>query len=389
MTGAASGAQGDGAPARDYQIVLVHGTFAPRAPWTQDGSSLRRALTDALGNVTFHAFEWSGRNSYGDRGEAGRRLAAFLDDIARAAPQAVRAVIAHSHGGNIALYAGKYVKTPQSLANLACLATPFISCAPIPKSVFGGVLLWGLSALVVAAIGGSSGYLLSHVLTQLGFEQDTAALILLPLMLLIAAIGPFWLHRRLKTYLARSAKARVAELNWPNLPDSRVLTVAYKFDEARTYLDYLDRASSRLSRRLWRGAELGLLMLLGAAFLAPFYGAIMGVPDIIDSAGFRGVEVPAIFLIYALVLIALALPLLRSNPYGYGWERLSNSATLSISIVDRPDDLAAGSIENWRIPIGAFRNSRELAHSLIYEDPRVHAKLAAWLAAGATRIFGR
>jgi hypothetical protein len=384
MTGAAPEAQDDGALGRDYHIVLVHGTFAPQAPWTQDGSNLRRALADALGNVTFHSFDWSGRNSYGDRREAGRRLAAVLDDIARGAPQAIRAVIAHSHGGNIALYAGKHIKSPQSLANLACLATPFIFCAPITKSLFGGVLLWALSALVVGAIGTSSGYLLSQAFMQLGVEQDTAALILLPLMLLIVAIGPIWLHRRLNTYLARSAKARLADLSWPNLPETRVLTVAYKFDEARSYLDYLDRASSRLSRRLWRNAELTLLVLAGAAFLSPFVGAMLGVPDIVDTAGFRGLEVPTIFLIYALVLVALALPLLRSNPYGYGWERLSNSWTLSISVVDRPDGLVAASIENWRIPIGAFRKSRELAHSLISEDPRVHAKLAEWLAASGT-----
>ncbi len=313
----------------------------------------------------------------------GTVVSATRRTAAGAAPQAIRAVIAHSHGGNIALYAGKYIKTPQSLANLACLATPFISCAPITKSRFGGLLLWALSALVVSAIGASSGYLLSHVFRQLGVGETAETLILLPPMLLIVAIGPIWLHRRLNTYLARSAKARLAELSWPDLPEARVLTVAYKFDEARTYLDYLDRASSRLSRRLWRNAELTLLVLAGAAFLTPFVGAIMGVPDIIDTAGFRGVEIPAIILIYALVLVALALPLLRSNPYGYGWERLSNSWTLSTSVVDRPDGLAAASIENWRIPIGAFRTSAELAHSLIYEDPRVHAKLAEWLAAGA------
>ncbi|MEA2871258.1 MAG: hypothetical protein QOH67_1234, partial [Hyphomicrobiales bacterium] len=32
-----------------YCITLVHGTFAPAAPWTADGSVLRRTLASELG----------------------------------------------------------------------------------------------------------------------------------------------------------------------------------------------------------------------------------------------------------------------------------------------------------------------------------------------------
>jgi hypothetical protein len=53
---------------------------------------------------------------------------------------------------------------------------------------------------------------------------------------------------------------------------------------------------------------------------------------------------------------------------------------LSMAIVDRPEGLVARSIEDWRIPIGDLRKPGELAHSLIYEDPRVHTKLVEWLA---------
>jgi hypothetical protein len=143
---------------------------------------------------------------------------------------------------------------------------------------------------------------------HMGLGEDTSALILLPFLLLIAAIGPFWLQARLKAYLARSAKARLAELSWPELPRTRLLTAAYQFDEARSYLDYLDRASSRLSRRLWRTAELTLLGLLAGAFTAGMIGEMPGVVDVVDTTAFRSVEIPAIFAIYALVIVALALP---------------------------------------------------------------------------------
>ncbi len=372
------------ASAGAFEITLVHGTFAPDAAWTRDGSSLRRALAERLPNAAFHAFAWSGANAYADRAEAARSLALFLDQRVAAAPAAVHAVIAHSHGGNIALHAGKHTTRAESLANVACLATPFIAATPIKRGLFDGVLLWALCALVVAAVGATTGYFGSALLRQLGFSEAMSVLTLLPAILLWAALGPWWLFAFVKRRMAAGAKERLAELTWPVLPATRLLVVGYAFDEARTYLDYLNRGTSRLSRRLWRNAELHLVALLGLAFLIPFAVDWFGLAGLFASELFRRHEVELIIAIYALAAIALLLPLLRSHPYGYGWERLSNSWTLDITAAERPEGLVAGSIEEWSIPIGGFRKV-ELAHTVIYDDPRMHEKLAAWLAAAPMR----
>lgn len=366
---------------RSYDITLVHGTFAPNAAWTGEGSSLRRALAERLGDVTFHAFAWSGLNSYADRAEAGAALARFLDERVAAAPGAVHGVIAHSHGGNIALYAGKHVTRPGSLANVACLATPFITCKRIRKGVFAGALMFLLCAVLGAAAGGAIGYYGNALLRTQGISEGWSLLLVAPLMLVIGLGGPYWLFARLRRSMAASAKARLAELAWPDLPATRLFVALYVFDEAKTYLDYLNRATSRLSRWLWRNAEWLLLGLIALAILTPFGTELFGLPSLVESESFEPYKVAVILLIYLLAVIALVLPVLRSNPYGYGWERLSSSWTLDITATERPDGLVVASYEECRMPVGGHRRRGELAHTVIYDDPRVQEKLAAWLAA--------
>jgi hypothetical protein len=115
-----------------FMIVLVHGTWARHAPWTQDGSTLRsvleRELRDAgAADIRFHAFEWSGKNDHRHRRAASICLRKELRENIIAHPDYRHIVIAHSHGGNIALRA---VRRSRSLRRhgvaVACLATPFL-----------------------------------------------------------------------------------------------------------------------------------------------------------------------------------------------------------------------------------------------------------------------
>lgn len=88
-------------------VTLVHGTFATDAEWTQPQSALSRHLTKALGcAVTFpRPFLWSGSNSHRARLVAGENLAEYLRDSIKQYPDSLHFIVAHSHGGNVALYA--------------------------------------------------------------------------------------------------------------------------------------------------------------------------------------------------------------------------------------------------------------------------------------------
>lgn len=86
-------------------ITLVHGTWARRARWTRPDSRLCSALREGLPHVLFERFIWSGSNSITSRESAARALAEQLRALVSRFPTANHYVIAHSHGGNIAMYA--------------------------------------------------------------------------------------------------------------------------------------------------------------------------------------------------------------------------------------------------------------------------------------------
>jgi len=98
-----------------YVITLVHGTFAPHSAWTVDGSLLRNTFRTVLdGDVAFEPFAWSGNNSRTARATASEDLVAHLDRIHAEYPLALHAIVAHSHGGNIALRALRQAPSLQS-----------------------------------------------------------------------------------------------------------------------------------------------------------------------------------------------------------------------------------------------------------------------------------
>jgi len=110
-----------------YRITLVHGTFARGAPWTKEGSRLSSSLRTALGaNATVEPCEWSGGNSAADREDGAARLAEHLRGQGDKAAKERRFVVAHSHGGNVALYALRDPEVERLVDGVVCMATPFI-----------------------------------------------------------------------------------------------------------------------------------------------------------------------------------------------------------------------------------------------------------------------
>ena len=108
-----------------HYVLLIHGTFAAPAPdkvnWYQEGeasvSTFGQRLNEHLdragigpaalrrcAGVTTE-FAWSGDNTHEARLQGGEKLFEKIDQLVRADPTARIHLVAHSHGGNVALRA--------------------------------------------------------------------------------------------------------------------------------------------------------------------------------------------------------------------------------------------------------------------------------------------
>jgi pimeloyl-ACP methyl ester carboxylesterase len=126
----------DGKPPQAI-IILVHGTFAPDAPWTQTGSALRNSILSHFDSVavSFYQFNWLGslspryNNTNLARYDAGRRLGNLLRYFRAKFPAAQVFIVAHSHGGNVALY-GTQQAPEVKVKGIVTMGTPFIKVTP-------------------------------------------------------------------------------------------------------------------------------------------------------------------------------------------------------------------------------------------------------------------
>ena len=106
--------------------------FPPIRPWFEAGSEFRAALEAVVPDIEWQPFTWTGQNLEAARRNAAcefsRKLAVALDN----AKDACHVIIAHSHGGNVALWAlgSLDAERRDRVAGLATMATPFLYFAP-------------------------------------------------------------------------------------------------------------------------------------------------------------------------------------------------------------------------------------------------------------------
>ena len=125
-----------------YAVTLIHGTFASHAAWTRSGSALRGALEAAHGKqCLFEPFDWSGANNVFERILAAQALITHLDKLQTAYPGIRHILIAHSHGGNLALQAESHGKSIGPIEGICCLATPFFHARLREESVLSAKFL--------------------------------------------------------------------------------------------------------------------------------------------------------------------------------------------------------------------------------------------------------
>jgi hypothetical protein len=126
-------------------VTLVHGTWArgffnldkptktPR--WFEDSSRFMTHLLwrfrDAeIAEAKIEVCKWSGANSIIERDQAASQLAKQLIEQQQRWPESRQLVIAHSHGGNVAVRALEHLGGAADKLLVATMATPFLEMFP-------------------------------------------------------------------------------------------------------------------------------------------------------------------------------------------------------------------------------------------------------------------
>ena len=402
----------ESAPTAKRVVTLVHGTFARDAAWVRESSKLVAALRQSdLGPLSVRTFKWSGRNSHHARLDAGRALARHIVAIGNEYPDASQHIIAHSHGGNIALYAMRDDRARAATRDIVLLATPLVVALPrdiapsiklfsylIPLTLLSPLftLVWIPSTLAVtllnqkaarnAELAGMDWILLGVAACLCG---------------LVGIAGSWWVYRlwrRLRNFVALRVRdvllARQGEiLERLALPDSLatpILNVSVVRDEAAAWLKGVAWAAAAIHRR-WNPRAVALLLLLGGVLMTS--GMVMAWLDetfawwmlplmILVGLLYVGAAMGFVLLVFALLvqLLMMVWPkFFRGHPLGFGEQGLYEN-WLSNIITTRKLDGAA----HWT-DLTFHAKGRGLRHSRVYEDDAIIRDVVDWMITNSKR----
>src|SRR4051794_3111451 len=214
-------------------ITVIHGTWAPNAVWMSPSSPLCSALQDTLDRsgitVAFDNYVWSGSNSVSAREEAARDLRQQIRRNASKSPTALRFLIAHSHGGNIAVDAVCEDAVAEMLSGVITMSTPFVSCRRSNVRIIAGILGAAAGFIFGFVVTGCMCTLLFVTMSWLWQRTESSAFFRWP-----AVLGMVWVAAALRSVIT-----------WP-------LTITADFFETAWYWAerWQDRILQRFERRL-------------------------------------------------------------------------------------------------------------------------------------------
>ncbi|MDC0434175.1 hypothetical protein OAM69_00875 [bacterium] len=245
-------------------ILLVHGTWAHgmfrRSPpdrknsWYLPRSEFLKNLTvalDCLGvQAEIRSFIWSGANTLNARIAASNRLATLLRDKSRLEKPLPHIIVAHSHGGNVAVNAiNKIDPSDRPLAAIT-LATPFIVTSSrahsrLEKWAIGVLkfLFFGLPAFLAALMF----LMLVHLIPDFLFGWNIldlkgwgggisfAFLFMIPLIILGGLINDF-VESKVNQFFSKRKKTALNFSGNGNFAPTKLFCVRAPRDEASTIL---------------------------------------------------------------------------------------------------------------------------------------------------------
>jgi len=196
--------------------IVVHGTFARDETWWNDmddaGSFATRLETELseLGHsgtvwafadrsgLEAHTFHWSGDNTDRERRHGAVRLSKLLHENARATRASASSpiplnIVAHSHGGNVALEMLKTLPDSYFVNRLVMLGSPNLGVRPSFR--IGRVLIAASYAFLLPLTVAAAGYFLYRVMEGpfiadegIGFGLALVALVMLNWCVIFAAL---------------------------------------------------------------------------------------------------------------------------------------------------------------------------------------------------------
>lgn len=406
-----------------YIVYLVHGTWSRKSRWIAEDSEFSKALAGRLGvPLRLRPFRWSGKNSFSARESAAEELSKLLFEKLREFPLSVHVVIAHSHGGNIALraIADEYL---HRRVVLVCLSTPFLNVrkrrisSGSEKTVGTGALM--LACLLIAGAMGLPliGWLNAHGapmwlrtsrwVSWMDLKTDDA---IYPIFVVPLAIAAGFIRR----------SRQKAELLWEKLryrvPEQTMLKILRtRGDEASAALSsyqllswviskIVERTSAaaecveRFCQKLprlrwvfassWKSAGIfrrALVVLANAVLIAAGMAAAAEMaPTVRDALGF-------VFFSYVFGLVALpwfvgavlgvVLALMVAVLCVLGLVSVGSDAIMAAVLYDiTPESTPEG---NWEVclcaPPERADGATGLMHSAIYENPAAWEIVAGWM----------
>ena len=386
----------------DYVLTLVHGTWADTKGWVAPGSFLRRELERRLAtdgtpkgapyvqspnvregvNVVFREFAWAGTNTHAARTEAGARLADFILAGYAQHPAARHIIIAHSHGGNVALYAMRDPAAREAVDGIVTLATPFIHVKPRDPHRYAGVVAW----LMLGAAALASFVLL-----------DALKLAWAPLAWLAASVVLLMtmkprLTRWVNEAATREQTAIVAALQPGSIDCSKLMVLCARGDEVRTWLRTWEVAAHGTfaagSALLWFAAASARSNLPAAADGAARSALHAGL-DQIRLFGFDGLTL----IVGLLVLCGLGALVLMSSTIirwpGCGREPLLANALVDVGTDSVPRIGHSHTACAFDIPFATMRSriaNGNLRHKAICDDDAVVSAIANWIGDVTVRL---
>jgi hypothetical protein len=247
-------------------ITLIHGTWAPYAPWTDADSPISRALESCdLEDPVIVRFVWSGRNRHLARLRAAEALRGHINECEQRFPGCRQILIAHSHGGNVVMYALRDEQVRQRISGVVCLSTPFFVVRPRNLGSSG---LFPLAAFIVGTLGLLAGFVGDLVAPGITDSRGRwllgMALTSIPLLLLVRTT--LFLFKRMvpgyadapgETFLGKV----ISSFQYPDLREEDLLILRASGDEASSTLSALQLMAAgvtaiwRIVARLFTSAE--------------------------------------------------------------------------------------------------------------------------------------
>ena len=373
-------------------ITLVHGTFSPRAAWTFRDSTFCRTLAARLGPesaTVFRRIEWRGlfgtfaNNGHDYRIAGGELLAASLDQSFGQFPDAEHWVVAHSHGGMVALYALRDPRVAARLDGIVTIATPFIVCERrnLTNPTIKLCTFWVAPVVAVLALVGAA------FVTRYAFAPQSRAAELFMLGNACAigfGVAAYlnWGREAILRRLPRWQQRTLDRLQFPEPRRQRMRCLSIRHDEARGWLDVW-YAIAAWPHWLWNGmlyvpfmlAVTVLALVFGDAFLASMHGRA-GVARL--TGALQAALSWALLVGTAhLALMTFVPACTRAIGLGFGQESILDNLLVDIRSAVTPGAFSVVTEQRFPSASGGW-----LRHSRLYESNESVADIAEFVRRG-------